>query len=200
MFFKPIRMIDKNKTLRKNEDIIQNLRELGSLIGAFSGGVDSFFLLALSSQILGDRVMAATADSIIHPSRERDGALRFTRERGIRQIVFKSDEFNIPEFVANDRDRCYYCKMALCRMLKQIAKKEGIKHIAHGANADDFGDYRPGFRAAVEMGLIYCPAYGCSIIQRGDTFPVKRNGPSLVGQTGHGVPRIKDTLRRRNYG
>lgn len=146
--------MDTILAIKKKENLISHLKELPSLLVAFSGGVDSTFLLAVASDVLGNRVTAVTASSYVHPITDRERSTKFTRERGIEHIIFISDENSIPEFTANTSDRCYHCKKALCKKLRQIAQEKGITHIAHGINTDDLGDYRPGIKAAEEMGLI----------------------------------------------
>ena len=146
-------MNEKDAKLKK-EDLIRHLQKMDSLLVAFSGGVDSTFLLAVAHQILGDNVVAVTANSPTYPLMERKEAIRFTRERGIQHIVIQSDETTIPDFVINAPDRCYHCKKSLCRELIKIAKERGTKHVAHAANMDDLKDYRPGLVATEEMGLI----------------------------------------------
>ena len=146
--------MDENAARLKKEELIRNLREFPSLLVAYSGGVDSTFLLALAHQALGGRVLAATADSITYTAREQEESSDFTRKRGIEHIIFKSDETSIQKFVSNTPDRCYHCKRSLSQSLLKIAGERGIGVIAHGANLDDLKDYRPGIRAAEEMGLI----------------------------------------------
>jgi len=147
-------MIDESLARSKKELLLHELSRLDSLLVAFSGGVDSSFLLASAQQALGDRVVAVTATSSIHPRREQDEANKFTRERTINHIIFESDETKIPEFLSNGPDRCYHCKKALSKEFLRVAKEKAINHVAHGANADDLEDYRPGFRAAEEAGMI----------------------------------------------
>ena len=138
----------------KKENLIRYLKGLDSLVIAFSGGVDSTFLLAVAHQALGEMVLAATASSATYPSQELEEAIEFVKKRGIKHIVFESDEITLPEFSSNNPDRCYHCKKLLSHELQQIAKERGIRHIALAANIDDLGDYRPGIKAGEEMGLI----------------------------------------------
>ncbi len=147
-------MIDESLARSKKELLLHELGRLDSLLVAFSGGVDSSFLLASAHQALGNGVVAVTATSSIHPRREQDEASKFTRAREINHIIFKSDETKIPEFLSNSPDRCYHCKKALSKEFLRIAKEKAISHVAHGANGDDLEDYRPGFRAAEEAGII----------------------------------------------
>jgi uncharacterized protein len=146
--------MDKDIAKSKKENLVDQIRNLGSMLVAFSGGVDSTFLLAVAHEILGEKAMAATANSEIHPKRELKEASDFTRKRDIKHIVFSSNEMSLPVFVSNGPDRCYHCKRNLFDSVFAIAKENGITHMAHGANLDDLKDYRPGFRAAKEMGII----------------------------------------------
>jgi uncharacterized protein len=138
----------------KKESLFRHLKELDSLLIAFSGGVDSSFLLEVAHQVLGKKVLAATASSATYPSRELEEAIEFVKKRGIKHIVFESGEVSIPEFSINSPERCYYCKKRLSQELHQIAKERNIRHIALAANLDDLDDYRPGIKAAEEMGII----------------------------------------------
>lgn len=147
-------VMDKDTARQKKEVLISNLKDIRSLVVAFSGGVDSSFLLAVAHDVLNEKVMASTASSVIHPYRETEDALEFARVRGIRHVVFKSNEMESPDFVRNGPERCYHCKRRLVETLFDIARREGMAHVAHGANLDDLSDYRPGFRAAQEAGVI----------------------------------------------
>jgi pyridinium-3,5-biscarboxylic acid mononucleotide sulfurtransferase len=146
--------MDINSARAKKDNLVRMLKEMPSLLVAFSGGADSSFLLAVAQGALGNRVTAATADSITFPLRERKEAVEFAGKIGVEHIVFKTDESAIPEFIANSADRCYHCKKALSARLKEIAEEKGLRHIAFAANVDDLGDYRPGTKAAAEMGII----------------------------------------------
>ena len=138
----------------KRHALEERLKGLGSLVVAFSGGVDSSFLLAVAQEMLGDKVLAVTAASAFHPGREKEDAVRFCRERGIDHVVITGKEMDLPEFVSNPPDRCYHCKKSILAEVKKLAAGRGIPHIAHAANMDDFGDYRPGWIATVEAGTL----------------------------------------------
>jgi uncharacterized protein len=146
--------MDKNVVRLKKEQLVEYIEKLGSLLVAFSGGVDSTFLLGLAHEALGEKVVAVTSISKLHPLKEREEASDFTRKRGIRHVLFESDEMNHPDIVRNEPDRCYHCKKSLFQGLDEIAKEEGLQYVAHGANADDLKDFRPGFKAAEEAGVI----------------------------------------------
>jgi len=146
--------MDENALLKKKEILIRHLKRLDSLLVAFSGGVDSTFLLALAHDALGDRAVAATIDSVVFPKREKEEAIRFTALKGIQHIILLADEILSPDFLANDPKRCYYCKRTVSEKIQKTAQEKGLRYVAHAANMDDLGDYRPGLRAAQEMGII----------------------------------------------
>jgi uncharacterized protein len=147
-------MIDVKEVSSKKQALIERLKALDSLLVAFSGGVDSTFLLAVARQVLGEKVVAFTATSVVYPSRESKEAMSFAKEKGVDHVIMGTDAMSLPNFTANKPDRCYHCKKHLFEKLQELAAQKGIKHIAHAANLDDLKDYRPGWRAAEEMGIL----------------------------------------------
>lgn len=139
---------------KKKKRLIAILKAYESLVVAFSGGVDSTFLLAATQEALGDRVTAVTADSPIHSRREIREALETAKALGVKHIVVPFAEMTAPGFAANPPDRCYSCKQIIFSEIIRIAASMGVERVAHGVNLDDMGDYRPGLKAAEEMGVV----------------------------------------------
>ncbi len=138
----------------KYDQLKRQLGGLPALAVAFSGGVDSSLLLAAAVDVLGQRVVALTADSVLHPSREIQAAVAIAGRLNVRQRIIRTDEMDDPDFRANTRDRCYICKKMIFSRLMSEAVAMGIDRMAHGVNMDDFDDYRPGLRAASEMEIL----------------------------------------------
>jgi pyridinium-3,5-biscarboxylic acid mononucleotide sulfurtransferase len=129
------------------------LAELGSVVVAFSGGVDSAYLAVAAASALGDRALCVTGDSPSYPARHRDLALRIAGQFNLRHEFLATGEMDVPEYVANPSNRCYYCKQDLFGRLAALARERGLAAVADGNNADDRGDYRPGRQAARELGV-----------------------------------------------
>ena len=135
----------------KLKNLQDNLRSLGSVAIAFSGGVDSTFLLKVAHDVLGDKVLAVTASSCSFPKRELEEAKTFCQEHGIRHVICESEELEIEGFRQNPVNRCYLCKRELFEKIGAIADQNQMAAVAEGSNTDDNGDYRPGLRAIEEL-------------------------------------------------
>jgi uncharacterized protein len=149
-------MLEKAKGIVLREKIGELKKfflEIDSVIIAYSGGVDSTFLLKVASEVLKDKVLAVTAKSPLHPDREYCAAKEEARKLGARFLSVSTDELSMEKFTDNPPERCYWCKRELFGKLLEIAGQRNIKCVADGSNFDDLEDFRPGRKAAEEMGV-----------------------------------------------
>lgn len=142
--------MDINEKFKKLKNYLSSLE---SVVVAFSSGVDSTFLLKTAHNVLGDKVIAVTAESCSFPKRELNEAKLFCQKEGIKHIVVESEELEIDGFCKNPVNRCYLCKKELFEKITEIAKENNIKNIVEGSNIDDNGDYRPGLQAVAELNI-----------------------------------------------
>jgi uncharacterized protein len=131
----------------------QGLDALGSVVVAFSGGVDSAYLAVRAHLVLGSRALAVTADSASLAEAQRASARGLAQSFGFAHRVIRTREFDDPAYLQNASDRCYHCKSELFRQLLPLAEGLGFAHVAYGLIADDLSDFRPGHRAAAEAGV-----------------------------------------------
>lgn len=143
--------MDKSGKLRILKSILKNM---DSALVAYSGGLDSSFLLKVAHDCLGDRVLAVTAVSETYTKKELEFSKRFCRRFNIKQKVISTDELKDGNFSSNPENRCYFCKRELFSKLKTIAKRNRIKHVIDATNADDRSDFRPGAKAKRELGVL----------------------------------------------
>ena len=138
----------------KFADLKKLVSGYGSLIVAYSGGVDSTFLAAVAHEVLGVNTLSVTSRSPSVAPEELEAAIALARTKGWRHLVVDTNEIEDPRYLANDGRRCFFCKTELYTHLEQVAIAEGITKVANGANTDDLGDYRPGMEAAKNFEVV----------------------------------------------
>ncbi len=149
---------------RKLDALKEHLRHLGCVAVAYSGGVDSTFLIKIAHDELGERAFALTNFCSLYPLREHSESVKFAQDQGFEQTVVERDPMQLPELENNPVDRCYHCKKALFSYLQQLADEQALtkgfiqagKHIAlaDGSNTSDLADFRPGHKAVLELGVV----------------------------------------------
>ncbi len=142
--------VNEPEAIEKEERLLASLRQLDSLLIAFSGGADSAYLAWAAARVLGDRALAVTALSASYSAHDRSVAEAFVRNHGIRHEWIETHETENPLYIANNADRCYYCKDELFTQLDALAGERHFAAVAYGVNSDDTHDFRPGHRAAFE--------------------------------------------------
>ncbi len=131
-----------------------NIKKRGSAAVAYSGGVDSTFLIKVVHDVLGDNMIAVTATSSTYPERELKEAIQYAKTIGVKHVIISSEELDIEGFASNPINRCYFCKKELFSKINAIAKENQMNYVFDGSNINDDGDYRPGMQAARELEVI----------------------------------------------
>ena len=144
----------KNKLKQKYVELKKIMEKLDNTIVAFSGGIDSTLVLKAAHDVLGDKVVAVTADSPSLPRRELEETKKIAQQIGAKHLIIGTEETKNENYLKNPNNRCYYCKSELYSKLKIVSAQLGIKNIVNGTNFDDIGDYRPGLKAADENNVI----------------------------------------------
>ena len=181
----------------------QNLQNLKSMLVAYSGGVDSTLLLALS-KAAGGNVLAVTAVSVIMSEKEISNAQAMAERMGVRHLLVTAGDLEHPEFTENTPERCYYCKRNRFLLLKEMAASYNLEWVVEGSNLDDLNDYRPGMRAVRELG-IRSPLQEAGLTKEEVRALAKEIGlpiwnkpsqPCLATRIPYGLPITRESLQR----
>ncbi len=141
----------------KQEKLFDSLRQLGRVIVAYSGGTDSAYLAWAAAKVLGENALMVTADTASMPESHKRDAEAFAKRYGFRHEYIQTREFENPDYVANNPDRCFHCKDDLFTCMEALGRERGFENIIYGVNVDDLGDYRPGQNAARNHGSVKAP-------------------------------------------
>ena len=192
----------------KEQLLFERLRAMGRVIVAYSGGTDSAYLAWAAHKVLSDAMVAITADSASIPASHKRDAEAFACEAGFRHEYIATDEFNNPDYVKNDKDRCFHCKDELFTCLDSYADDNGFDHIVYGVNKDDLGDYRPGQRAA-KMHRVEAPLVDAGLSKTEIRELARRAGLSvwdrpaaacLSSRVPYGTPVTVETIKTIEQG
>ena len=144
----------KGASFNKLEQLKNNLKKMGSVAIGFSGGVDSSFLLKVATDVLGDKALAITVNSMLHPKQELSDAMQFVKQVNAHHIVIDVDVNEIDDVKENPENRCYFCKKHIFSKIKDVANQEKISYVLDASNYDDLEDYRPGMKALERLRVV----------------------------------------------